>query len=125
MELICTLSLPEDSPEKWLVDLTQAFVSYDLNEAMSHLVEDVQWTLVGDSAVVGRDRFRKVLSESSGNKVKLLKITQVLIAEGQAAIHGEMYTENGELYGFADFYTLADTQMNKAKEITSYIIKKE
>lgn len=112
-----------NSPKMQLVlELTQAFASYDLKRVASQLAEDIVWTLVGDSPISGKRQFLEALEEMSSNKAAELLIHQILSHGKEAAVHGEMAMADGKRYGFADFYEFSSAGSKTVKRITSYVI---
>lgn len=114
-----------NSPKKKLVlELTQAFASYALEQVSPHLAEDIVWALVGDSPISGKENFLAALLQMSENKAAELTVHQILTHGKEAAVHGEMLMNDGETYGFADFYEFTSTKSEKVKAIVSYVISK-
>lgn len=114
-----------NSPKGKLVqDLTIAFSSYDLERIRPYLAENITWTLVGDSPIEGKENFLSALGEMVGNPAAELHINQILTHEKDAAVHGEMVMENGDRYGFADFYSFINSDSEKVQAITSFVIQK-
>ncbi|GAB2490399.1 nuclear transport factor 2 family protein [Algoriphagus taiwanensis] len=114
-----------NSPKGKLVqDLTIAFSSYDLERIRPYLAENITWTLVGDTPVEGKENFLSTLGEMMGNAAAELHIHQILTHGKEAAVHGEMVMENGERFGFADFYVFTSASAKKVQTITSYVIPK-
>lgn len=114
-----------NSPKRELVkNLTIYFASYDLPKAMSYLDPDVVWTLVGDEPIVGRGQFEKALQAMSQNKATELTIHSIVTHGKEAAINGEMIMEDGNVFGFSDFYEFTSAKGSKVKSIVSYVIQK-
>lgn len=114
-----------NSPKgKLIQDLTIAFASYDLDRIRPFLMEDITWTLVGNEPIQGKEEFLEALDQMKSNSVSELQIHQILTHGKEAAVHGEMVMENGERFGFADFYVFGSAGSEKVKAITSYVIQK-
>lgn len=114
-----------NAPKKeFIKDLTIAFASYDLDEVMPHLSDQIQWTLVGDETIVGKERFRSELEKMRGNKAVELSIFQIITHGREASIQGEMVMQNKNVFSFADFYEFTSASGKTVKAITSYVIKK-
>lgn len=115
-----------NSPKKELLrDLTIYFVSYDLEKAMEYMDENVVWTLVGDEPIKGKEPFAAALKEMIDNKAKELTIYSIVTHGKEAAVNGEMTMEDGNVFGFADFYEFASAGSSKVKSIRSYVIHKK
>lgn len=114
-----------NSPKKELVkNLTILFASYEIDKAMNFLDVKVAWTLVGDETVFGKEKFRAALAQMNGNKALELTIHSIVTHGKEAAINGEMKMEDGNEFGFADFYEFSSTKGAKVKSIVSYVIEK-
>lgn len=109
---------------EFIKNLTIAFASYDLDEVMPHLSDQIQWTLVGDETIVGKERFRSELEKMRGNKAVELSIHQIITHGREASIQGEMVMQNKHVFSFADFYEFTSASGKMVKAITSYVIKK-
>lgn len=113
-----------NAPKKELVkNLTVQFVTYDLDKAMDHMVDNVEWILVGDKPIVGKEQFKTELLKMSGNKATELTILSIITHGKEAAVHGEMTMEDGSVFGFADFYEFTSAKGTKVKSIMSYIVQ--
>lgn len=114
-----------NAPKKELIrNLTIAFASYDLDQVMPHLSDQIEWTLVGDETIVGKEHFRSELEKMSDNKAVELSIHQIITHGKEAAIQGEMVMHNGNVFAIADFYEFTSASGKTVKTITSYVIKK-
>ena len=114
-----------NSPQKELIKhMTILFSSYEVEKVMEFIDEEITWTLVGDDPIYGKDSFAKALNEMSENKASELSIYQIVTQGKEGAVHGEMKMQNGEVYGFADFYEFRSAGADKVKSITSYVIPK-
>ncbi len=115
-----------NAPKKELIkNLTIQFATYDLDATMAFMDDNVVWTLVGDSPVVGKKQFKTELQKMSGNKATELTILSIITHGKEAAVHGEMTMMDGNRYGFADFYEFTSAKGTKVKSITTYIIHKK
>jgi len=115
-----------NAPKKELIrDLTIYFVSYEIEKAMEYMDDDVVWTLVGDGPIAGKEPFAEALKEMMDNKAKELTIYSIVTHGKEAAVNGEMTMEDGNIFGFADFYEFASAGSSKVKNIRSYVIHKK
>jgi hypothetical protein len=114
----------KSSPKKELVkELTTLFFSYEIDKVKTHFTEDIQWTLLGDEPVLGKEKFAAALKEMSGRKVAELTIDKIITHGNEAAVNGEIIMEDGERFGFSDFYGFTSGQTNKVTSITSYVVQ--
>lgn len=119
------LSIPkgcDNSPKRALIrDLTVNFVSYQLDKVDPFLDTNINWHLIGDDAIQGKDAFLNALHEMKTIKAEELHILSIVAHGKEAAVHGEMLMEDGVLYGFADFYTFKSAGSKLVSSIVSYI----
>ena len=104
-------------------NLTIYFASYDLEKLTVHFDEKISWTLVGNEPIVGKEAFVAALNEMSSNKAAELTIHSIVSHGKEAAIHGIMKMEDGNEFGFADFYHFTSAAAKKVQSITSYVLK--
>ena len=114
-----------NSPKRELVkNLTIYFASYNLDQVKNYLEDNVTWTLVIDTPIKGMEQFIKTLEKMSHNKASELTIHSIVTHGKEAAIHGDMLMEDGNNFGFSDFYEFTSVKANKVKSIVSYVIQK-
>ena len=114
----------KNSPKKELLKkLTVLFASYKVDEVEVYFAEDIEWRLVGDKPIVGKAAFASALREMSGNRATELIIHSIVTNEKDGAIHGEMLMENGDRFGFSDFYKFTSASAKEVKSITSYVLQ--
>lgn len=113
----------ESPKHELLKNITISFAQFDLENLREYMEEDISWTLIGDSTIDGRDTFLKCLAETSDNKVAELSIYNILAEGFKAAINGKMIMENGDVFGFSDYYLFSLNGGSKIKSITSYVIQ--
>jgi len=113
-----------NSPKKELVkNLTIYFASYNLDKTKDFLDQKIEWTLVGEKPVSGKEQFIAALEQMSGNKSLQLTIYSVITHGKEAAVNGEMIMEDGNVFGFSDFYEFSGAKGTRVKSIVSYVIK--
>lgn len=114
-----------NSPKKELIkNLTIYFASYDMDNAMNHLADSVEWTLVGEKPVFGKEQFKVALEQMSQNKDLEWTIHSIITHGIEAAVNGEILMESGDLFGFSDFYKFSSSKGTNVKSIISYVVKK-
>ena len=114
-----------NSPKReFIKSLTIYFASYNLDQVKNYLDDNVTWALVGEIPINGKKQFIKVLEKMSNNKASELTIHSIITHGKEAAIHGEMLMEDGNNFGFSDFYEFTSVKANKVKSIVSYVIQK-
>jgi ketosteroid isomerase-like protein len=103
-----------------------AFTKGDNEGFLSFCAEDVEWTMVGDKAVKGKDAIRKWMA-SMGNMEPPKFTVNHIIAEGDFGMaYGDMTMKDKDgkavPYSYCDIYRFRD---NKIVELRSYVIKTE
>jgi ketosteroid isomerase-like protein len=123
MKLILPPASRNSRKKQIIQELTVAFATYDLKKVSSFLAVDVEWILVGDQPIEGKEKFLHALNKMSNNKASLLQIHQILTQGKNAAVHGEMTMKDGKVYGFADFYVFKSSRSELVNLIRSYVIQ--
>ncbi|MEZ5003377.1 MAG: nuclear transport factor 2 family protein [Chitinophagales bacterium] len=114
----------DNAPKKALIkQLTIYFASYDIEKAIQYLEDNVVWTLVGDKPIHGKQNFAAALKEMSHNKALELTIHSIITHGKEAAVNGEMLLENGQTFGFSDFYQFSSAKGQKIRSILSYVVE--
>ncbi|MCB0661588.1 MAG: nuclear transport factor 2 family protein [Saprospiraceae bacterium] len=104
-------------------NLTIYFASYDLEKMQAYFDDNICWTLVGNEPIIGKENFIAALREMSDNKASELTITSILTHGKEGAIQGIMKMDDGNEFGFADFYEFTSAGAKKVKSITSYVLQ--
>jgi len=114
----------ENSPKKELLkNLTIYFVTYDIEKAMEYMDDNVIWTLTGDKPLIGKEQFKAALLVMNHNKATELTIHNIITHGRKAAINGEILMNNGDNFGFSDFYEFTNAKKAKVKKIVSYVVQ--
>lgn len=92
---------------------------------LSFCAEDMEWTMVGDKTVKGKDAIRKWLTSMDSDPPKFT--VKNVIAEGNfVTAHGDMAMQdkNGKVvpYSYCDLYRFRD---DKIVALSSFVIKTE
>ncbi|WP_421750659.1 nuclear transport factor 2 family protein [Croceimicrobium sp.] len=111
-----------NSPKRELLkNLSRLFATYDIESAMAFMAEDIQWTLVGERSLKGKEQFAAALQKHSDTKVRELILHNIITHGKEGAVYGEMIMENGEHYAFSDIYTFKSAKGDKVKSIVSFV----
>ena len=102
-----------------------SFVENNLEGFLAHCVDDVEWTMVGEMSVTGKDAIRREMAKMESEPPKIT--TDKIIVEGEfATSHGNMTMKDKEgktvPYSFCDIYRFRD---DKIVEIKAFVIKTE
>lgn len=113
-----------NSPKReFLKDLTIHLASYNLDQVLAHMDEDICWTLQGDKPVRGIESFRETLLGMNHDKPIALSIHQIITHGKDGAVKGEVEMKDGQVIAFADFYTFASAGSKRIKSFDSFIAK--
>ena len=123
MKIIVAPKCANTPEQRFIQELTILFASYEVQKLKQYFTEDIEWKLIGDEPIVGKNSITKALHEMSGIKTVQLTINSIIAQGQEASTYGEMVMDNGDMYGFADFYTFSSPTGQKIKSITSYVIK--
>ena len=103
--------------------VNDAFAANNVEGFLALCVNDVEWTMVGDTTVKGKDAIRKWMGSMNMEPPKFT-VTDV-IADGDFAMaHGDMkMDENGQKavpYSYCDIYHFRG---NEIDQLRSFVIK--
>jgi uncharacterized protein len=102
-----------------------AFAEGNIAGFLSFCAEDVEWTIIGEKAVKGKDAIRTWLESMDSEPPKFT--VRNVIAEGDfAAAHGDMTMKDKDgkaiPYAYCDIYRFRG---DKIVEMTSFVVKNE
>jgi ketosteroid isomerase-like protein len=103
--------------------INEAFRNNDVNDFLSCCADDIEWRMVGESSMRGKDEIRAWMAKGPSEPPNF-SVARV-IAEGDfVAVYGDMtMTEHGEKdvpYSYCDIYHFEN---DKVVELRSYVIK--
>lgn len=122
MKIIISPTCNNSPKNQQLLDLTIGFSDYNLEAIEEFLDENIQWTLLGESPIVGRDFFLEELNKHSENPAIQITIHHAITHGKSGAVNGEMVMKDGNRFAFADFYEFTSASAKKVAEIKSYIV---
>jgi hypothetical protein len=112
--------------EDFLRKFNDAFVTNDTDFIVNQLADDVEWDMVGDHKIIGKEKVREAMQAMSGSmKVLAMHIEKYIIHDGEAAVNGtmNMLDKGNEItFGFCDVYTFSEDNSEKIKAMTSYVV---
>lgn len=116
-----------NAPKKLLLrDFNIAFANGDVDTLLDNVSDDVCWTMVGASEVVGKEAFAAALGEMSGAEVEELVLHHIITHGNVGSVNGVLKFKNGKAFGFCDVYRFSSHAKDaKIKEMTSYVIQIE
>jgi len=112
------------APKKELIkELTVLFISHEIEKLQSYFSEDISWTFSGEKPVLGKQNFANILNKNSCSKTTELTIHNIITEDRAACIHGEMKMDDGNAFGFSDFYTFSSSEFTSIKTLWSYVVQ--
>ena len=107
----------------FLEKFNQAFANNDTETILDHVTDDIEWEVVGENTVMGKNAFSKVLKEMQQNEPLNMTIHHIITHGKHASVNGIMRTPDGKSYGFCDVVTFSGFKNQKVKKMTSYAIE--
>ncbi|WP_202081485.1 nuclear transport factor 2 family protein [Caldalkalibacillus salinus] len=104
-----------------------AFSSGNIDFIIENIAEDVNWHVVGEPKLHGREAVVKMMEPMRGVVPKEYKTNNILINGNKAIIEGTltMPKGNGEVqsYAYCDIYTFTHSNKDTIKDLTAYLIE--
>ena len=102
-----------------------AFDNNDVDSILDLVTDDVEWHMLGDQVISGKDKLREFFSKNAGMKLLSSTKDHIIIEGDRAAVDGHVQCagKNGEM---ADMYycDVYELEKGKVKKIVSYTINK-
>ncbi len=113
-----------NSPKmEFLKEFNIAFAKGNFKFLIESVTNDINWKIIGDKKIEGKEKFTEELEKMKSKKVLELILDQILTHGKEGAANGTMKMHNGRKYPFSDFYVFNGAKGAKIKCITSYIIE--
>ncbi len=111
-----------NAPRKvFLRDFNVAFATGDSDFIISHVRDDIIWTIYGDKHIVGKEAFTREINIMKDYTADEVAIHSIITHGREAALNGEMKMGQ-KTYAFCDVYRFTNTTSNVIKEMKSYVI---
>jgi hypothetical protein len=113
-----------NSPKKALLrDISIAFAKNEISFCLDWMIDNIEWDIVGDQLIHGKDNVEKVLIRMKRN-VQQLHIHNIITHGNTGSVNGTLILMDQHTIEFCDVYNFAGFGKNaKIKKITSYVIK--
>lgn len=108
--------------QELLEEINKAFARNDSDFITGHVTDNIQWTIVGEQTVEGKESFTQTLRSMEADEPMELTIHNIITHGKAATVNGEMKTAGGEVYAFCDVYKFSGFKNPKISEMTSYAI---
>lgn len=112
---------------KILQDFLDKFDKGDIEGILSHMTDDVQWHILEDRLMAGKEAVRTFLIDNQDMKIVSATRDHFIVEGDRATVGGEAVcrnTTNGDAFDmyYCDVYQL---QNGKVKDMVTYIIIKK
>jgi uncharacterized protein (TIGR02246 family) len=104
--------------------VNDAFTNNDNEAFLNFCAEDVQWTIVGDQAVNGKNGIREFMKSMEGMEAPKFTVKKIISDEDSAVAYGGMTMKddkgNEGSYEYCDVYRFSG---DKIAELRSFVVK--
>jgi uncharacterized protein (TIGR02246 family) len=104
--------------------VNDAFTNNDNEAFLNFCADDVQWTIVGDQAVNGKDGIRDFMKSMEGMAPPTFTVKKIISDDDSAVAYGGMTMKDGEgnegSYEYCDVYRFRG---DKIAELRSFVVK--
>jgi hypothetical protein len=113
-----------NAPRKQLIkDLNIAFAKGDVRTILDMLTENMQWDMVGDKIMNGKEEVAKDLESMKDYTAVELNLDHIITHGTTAACNGSFLMKNGDKFNFCDVYVFENNSKTaKIKRMISYAI---
>ncbi|HMT06182.1 MAG: nuclear transport factor 2 family protein [Solirubrobacterales bacterium] len=123
-EVVINADCERSSRRAWLRDFNLAFINGDVEATLEYVTEDVEWTLVGEVTIGGREGMRDWFGSMAGKKARKVVLDRIIVHEDAAAVDGSYEMESGSKFAFCDIYEFSGTGPDEPiSKYTSYVIR--
>ncbi|MBO6621705.1 MAG: nuclear transport factor 2 family protein [Balneola sp.] len=113
-----------NAPKKELLKQLNIAFAKGNSDFLSEIVsDDIQWDIMGDQKISGKEQFIRKLDTLKSEKVSELILERILTHGKEGAANGIIKMQNGKEYAFSDFYEFTGAKGAKVRSITSYIVR--
>ncbi len=105
--------------------IIESFESNDVESVLNQMTDDVEWQMIGDKTISGKDEMRKFFADNGDMKMISSTKNHTIIDGDHVAVDGEVQcSKNGEVTDmyYCDIYQLENEQV---KKMISYIVNKK
>lgn len=111
--------------EKILYELNDAFASCNIRFLADSVTDDIQWKIVGEKTISGKQEFEKSLVKMSRGGAMNISVREIITHREKSVVEGivEFMVEPGKKrkYAFCDVYIFSNANKNKVKELRTYV----
>ncbi len=112
----------DNAPKRRLIkDINLAYAHADLENLLSYFHQDIDWEMVGDQKIVGKDAVSAFLGTVSFNKADSIEI-ETIISHGKFASAMGKIRYGTNIIAFNDTYEFTSAGSGILKKIYSFAI---
>jgi len=112
-----------NAPRKlFLIDYHRAIAEGNAEFLADYLADDINWEIVGELKITGKDEFLKVIQTLPTWEMGELRIETVVTHGNEAALAGIAVTEDGTEVQFCDVYKFKGAKGFELKSVKTFII---
>lgn len=93
---------------------------------MEHCVEDVEWTMIGEKSVKGKEATREWMKSMGDMEPPKITVSKIIAEGDSVAAYGDMTMKDKDgktvPYGYCDIYRFSG---DKIAELNSFVVKTE
>jgi ketosteroid isomerase-like protein len=105
--------------------VNKGFASGDTQAILSHLTDDIRWDIAGISKAIGKEAFRKEISNEHFEGLPTITIKNEIEEGDFVAVEGEVQCKiKGGGILDAVFFDLYRMENGKIKELKSFVVEK-
>lgn len=111
--------------EQFLRHINEAFAKSDIDFIIENVADDIEWTVMGDFSLRGKEAFIEALQKMASDEPFVLEIQNIITHGDSAAVDGQMKSPDGNIYAFCDVYKFRGFKNPKIKTMASYVVQLE
>lgn len=114
-----------NAPKKEFIrDFEIAYAKKDRTGILQSLDPKIEWVMIGDKTLSGKDEVEKSLNEMFEISFTELSIENLMTHGKVGGANGTITLDNGAVLGFSDIFTFTSHAKDaKLKKISSYVVE--
>jgi ketosteroid isomerase-like protein len=109
-----------------IMEIVAAFDNNDVDAIINLVTEDIEWNMVGENSISGKDNLRQFFADHLDMKMISSTKDHIIIDGNRGCVDGIVHCSNGKDKDFhMQYCDIYDIEHEKIKKITSYVINKK
>ena len=114
------------SHRKIVMEIVSAFDNNDIEAILSCVTDDIEWHMLGDQTVSGKENLRQFFTDHADMKMVSSTKNHIIIEGDSVSIDGDVHCSDGKTKDFHFHYCdIYDIENEKIKRITTYTVNKK